>query len=216
MAKDASMRAFKCPTCGAPLEPETGTLTMKCPYCGGTVIIPESLRTSPPSSGPSIGEVFQFGLNGVDLNQIMGNAMHLPQAISLAQQGKIDEAADMYSQITGMAHPDAVKAMQEMAAGRAVSLTPGRPGVSWQQMETTYNQPQPSIEINSPSPSMSSQAAGSKKAGRGCGLFVAIMIAGILLIIGLVAAGLFFFSNSNPLSLDRPTRVCQQNAVLRQ
>ncbi len=200
MAKDVSMRAFKCPTCGAPLEPEMGTLTMKCPYCGGTVIIPESLRTSPPSSGPSIGEVFQFGLNGVDLNQIMGNAMHLPQAISLAQQGKIDEAADMYSQITGMAHPDAVKAMQEMAAGRAVSLTPGRPGVSWQQIETTYNQSQPSMEIAAPSPNINSSSTSKRSAGRGCGLFVAIMVAGVLLIIGLVIARLFFLSNGKPFS----------------
>lgn len=197
MAKDASMRAFKCPTCGAPLEPEAGTLTMKCPYCGGTVIIPESLRTRPPSSGPSIGEAFQFGLNGLDLNQIMGNAMHLPQAISLAQQGRIDEAADMYSQITGMTHPDAVKAMQEMAAGRAVSLTPGRPGVSWGQIETTYNQTQPGVEVSTSTASIGTPVKGTKSSGRGCGLFVAIMIAGILLIIGLGVAGFFLFSNGS-------------------
>jgi DNA-directed RNA polymerase subunit RPC12/RpoP len=133
MPKDASMRAFKCPTCGAPLEPETGTLTQKCPYCGGTVILPESLRTPPPSAGPTLNETFQFGLSGVDLNQIVGNAMHLPQAISLAQQGRVDEAANMYSQITGMEHADAMKAIEDLAAGRAVSLTPGRAGVVWGQ-----------------------------------------------------------------------------------
>jgi hypothetical protein len=134
----------------------------------------------------------------------MGNAMHLPQAISLAQQGKIDEAADMYSQITGMTHPDAVKAMQEMAAGRAVSLTPGRPNVNWQQIETSYNRSQPAMEINAPSSSFSSSGTSAKKSGRGCGLFMAIMIAGILLIIGLVVAGLFFFSNGNPLASFLP------------
>src|SRR5215468_5397615 len=126
MAKDSSIRAFKCPTCGAPLEPEAGTLTQKCSYCGGTVIIPESLRTPPPSAGPTLNEAFQFGLSGVDLNQIVGNAMHLPQAISLAQQGRVDEAANLYSQITGMDHGDAMKAIEDLAAGRAVSLTPGR------------------------------------------------------------------------------------------
>ena len=135
MAKDASVRAFKCPTCGAPLEPEAGTLTMKCSYCGGTVIIPESLRMPPPSAGPTLNEAFQFGLNGVDLNQIVGNAMHLPQAISLAQQGRVDEAANIYSQITGMDHKDAMKAIEDLAAGRAVSLTPGRAGVTWGQAE---------------------------------------------------------------------------------
>ena len=51
MTKNVSVRAFKCPSCGGPLEPETGTLTMKCPYCGGTVIIPESLRTPAASAG---------------------------------------------------------------------------------------------------------------------------------------------------------------------
>lgn len=85
MAKGSSLWAFKCPTCGAPLEPEVGTLTMKCSYCGGTVIIPESLRSAPPSSAPTLGEAFQLGLNGVDLNQIVGNALHLPRALSLAQ-----------------------------------------------------------------------------------------------------------------------------------
>jgi sugar lactone lactonase YvrE/DNA-directed RNA polymerase subunit RPC12/RpoP len=195
MAKDASMRAFKCPTCGAPLEPESGTLTMKCPYCGGTVIIPESLRTSPPSSGPSMGEVFQFGLNGVDLNKIMGNAMHLPQAISLAQQGKIDEAADIYSQITGLAHPDAVKAVKAMAAGKAVSLTPGRSDVNWQQIETTYNQPDQGKDFNASSATIETTGSGAKSSGRGCGLVVGIMLAGILLVIGIVIAGIYFFSN---------------------
>ena len=115
------MRAFKCPSCGAPLEPEIGTLTMKCPYCAGTVIIPESLRTQPQPSGPTMGQVFDFGLNGVDLNKIVGNAMHLPDAIALAKQGKLDEAANLYTQITGMEHADAVAAMRDMAAGHAVS-----------------------------------------------------------------------------------------------
>ena len=48
MANNSSIRAFKCPTCGAALEPQTGALTMKCNYCGGTVIIPQSLRISTP------------------------------------------------------------------------------------------------------------------------------------------------------------------------
>jgi hypothetical protein len=130
--------------------------------------------------------------------------MHLPQAIALAQQGKIDEAADMYSQITGMTHPDAVKAMQEMAAGRAVSLTPGRTGVNWQQIETSYNTSQPNIEISTSAPSFSGSAGSNKKTGRGCGLFLAIMIAGILLIIGLAVAGFFFFTNGNPLASVLP------------
>ena len=103
------------------------------------MIIPESLRTPAKASGPTMGDVFDFGLRGIDLNKIVGNAMHLPQAISLAQQGRIDEAAAIYSQITGMEHADAVSAVKAMAAGHAVSLTPGLPGATWGQVSTDFN-----------------------------------------------------------------------------
>src|SRR5258707_10825995 len=52
MAKDTSIRAFKCPSCSAPLEPQPGKTTMKCQYCGETVIIPESARIGVASSEP--------------------------------------------------------------------------------------------------------------------------------------------------------------------
>ncbi len=195
MAKDASMRAFKCPSCGAPLEPEIGTLTMKCPYCGGTVVIPESLRTPARSSGPTLGEAFEFGLNGIDLNQIVGNAMQLPEAISLAQKGRVDEAAEIYSKITGMDHSDAVAAVKDMASGRAVSLTPGRPGATWQQFETSYSEP--SIQISTPSISASTGTGIPRAAssGRGCGLIVGIVAAAATLIVILVVAALLLFGN---------------------
>ena len=193
MAKDASVRAFKCPSCGAPLEPEIGTLTMKCPYCGGTVIIPEALRTAPPRSGPTMGEVFDFGLNGIDMNQIVGNAMHLPQAIQLAQQGRIDEAADIYSQITGMEHADAVASIKALAAGHAVSLTPGAAGGP-----TQAGYDRPSIQVTTstpsattfPSSSFSTTATGSKSTGRSCGLILGIIAAVAVLIAVLVGGGI--------------------------
>jgi predicted RNA-binding Zn-ribbon protein involved in translation (DUF1610 family) len=201
MAKEASMRAFKCPSCGAPLEPEVDSLTMKCPYCGGTVIIPESLRTSSRPAGPTMGEVFDFGLKGVDLNQIVGNAMHLPQAISLAQQGKIDEAADIYSQITGMQHADAVESVKAMAAGRAVSLTPGRPGATWGQAETSYQRS--NVQVSTPSTfnptsfTTGPSTAKSSGGGRSCGLLVGIIAAVAVLIFVLLGGGLALFSSFN-------------------
>jgi sugar lactone lactonase YvrE len=143
-----------------------------------------------------MGEVFDFGLKGVDLNQIVGNAMHLPQAISLAQQGRIDEAADIYSQITGMEHADAVSAVKDMANGHAVSLTPGRPGATWQQFETSYSQP--SVEISTPAASTGSVTTSGKATGSSCGLIIGIVAAVAILIVALVGGGLFFFSNGSP------------------
>lgn len=198
MSATPSIRAFKCPTCGAPLEPEAGTLTMKCSYCGSTIIIPESLRTPPPSSGPSMGQVFDFGLNGVDLNKIVGNAMQLPQAIQMAKQGRIDEAANVYSQITGMEHDDAVRSIEAMAAGHAVSLTTGTPGYSWPgslaQRGTAVSAASSGGTINAP----------AKGSGRSCGLLVGI-IAGVLVLIGaLIAAGLYMSSSRTPLPAGLP------------
>ena len=189
MTQNLSVRAFKCPSCGAPQEPEPGTLTMKCGYCGGTIIIPESLRTPAKSSGPSMGDVFNFGLKGVDLNKIVGNAMQLPQAISLAQEGKMDEAADIYSQITGMEHADAMQAVKRLAAGHAVSLTPGREGVTWKQFETSYSTP--SLQTSS----ASWEPAESK---RSCGAVVGIAALIGVVVVGLVAGAFFLFAGGKP------------------
>ncbi len=203
LASDSSVRAFKCPSCGAPLEPETGTLTMKCPYCAGTVIIPESLRTASPQSGPTMGQVFDFALNGLDMNQIIGNAMHLPQAIQLAKQGRIDEAANIYSQITGMQHADAVEAVKSMAAGHAVSLTPGQAGARWgsgitispsaQSALASFTASTPSVQVSTSSysttASTTSANAAKKGGGRSCGLLLAI-IAAVLVLIALLLGGM--------------------------
>jgi sugar lactone lactonase YvrE/DNA-directed RNA polymerase subunit RPC12/RpoP len=202
MSSNVSVRAFKCPTCGAPLEPEAGTLTMKCLYCGSTVIIPESLQIPAPSSGPSMGEVFDFGLKCVDLNKIVGNAMQLPQAIDLAKQGRIDEATNIYGQITGMDHDDAVKSIEAMAAGHAVSLTPGQPGMTW-RAGASFSQ------VSTPVVSPGASAGGTVRttatgSGRSCGLLVGIVVAVLVLIGGLIAAGFFLFSKGNPVAASLP------------
>ena len=110
MANDSSIRAFKCPACGAPLEPERGKSSMKCSYCGGTVIIPESLRT-PASSVPAP----QFSFGPFNMNAMMNQATQMPQVFWLAQQGKFDEAAQIYSRLTGLSMEAALTAVKGMA-----------------------------------------------------------------------------------------------------
>ncbi len=193
MSTNPSVRAFKCPECGAPLEPEAGTLTMKCSYCGATVIIPESLRTPAKSSGPTMGQIFDFGLQGLDMNKIVGNAMQLPQAIALAKEGRVDEAAAIYSQITGMEHADAVAAIEAMAAGHAVSLTPGQAGVTW-------GQPRPGFASSGSGASVSSAAfesGTSQSKGGGCGVLTGIIAVVAVVIVGLVAGALYLYKGSS-------------------
>lgn len=94
MTDSTSLKVFKCPSCGAPLDPEKGASTMKCPYCGASIVIPESIRT-PASSSTSLSDVTR-----------------------LAKEGKLDEAAKIYSKITGLSHENAMFSVKSMAGVR--------------------------------------------------------------------------------------------------
>jgi len=50
---------FKCPSCGGPIDYEalsaptsTPSLTVRCPYCSNSVIVPEELRTQHAAQQP--------------------------------------------------------------------------------------------------------------------------------------------------------------------
>jgi hypothetical protein len=49
-------KTFKCPSCGGPLDYAGGeALTVRCPFCSNSVIVPPELRSqqaAPPASGP--------------------------------------------------------------------------------------------------------------------------------------------------------------------
>lgn len=87
-----SLKVFKCPSCGAPLDLKSDASTMKCPYCGGTVMVPEALRASKPAS--------------------------LSDVTRLAKEGKLEEAARIYSKITGLSHENAMFSVKSMAGIR--------------------------------------------------------------------------------------------------
>ncbi len=63
-----TMRLLKCPACGGPLDPPAGESSMKCPYCGNAVVIPESLRTPAPNQTQQQGSLF----GGINLGAMMG------------------------------------------------------------------------------------------------------------------------------------------------
>ncbi len=51
---------FKCPSCGGPIDyealsPSTGTpsLTVRCPYCSNSVVVPEELRVQQSAPQPA-------------------------------------------------------------------------------------------------------------------------------------------------------------------
>ena len=82
---------FKCPTCGAPLEPPAGATTMKCGYCSNSIIIPESVRSGVRIQG------FEGGMIGMDLKDLTSQAKRLKEVRELALAGnKIEAIRDMW------------------------------------------------------------------------------------------------------------------------
>jgi uncharacterized Zn finger protein (UPF0148 family) len=45
---------FSCPECGGPLKADGKSLTVVCPFCGASVIVPESLRPKPAPSAVDV------------------------------------------------------------------------------------------------------------------------------------------------------------------
>jgi uncharacterized Zn finger protein (UPF0148 family) len=46
-------KTFNCPNCGAPIDYlESGELTVRCPFCNNSVIVPEELRPAAPAETP--------------------------------------------------------------------------------------------------------------------------------------------------------------------
>jgi DNA-directed RNA polymerase subunit RPC12/RpoP len=102
MSDSTSLKVFKCPTCGAPLDPTPGMAAMKCPYCNATVVIPETLRSTGSAKGPEAG----------------GAPASLSDVTRLAKEGKLEEAAKIYSKITGLSGEYAMMSVKSMAGIR--------------------------------------------------------------------------------------------------
>jgi sugar lactone lactonase YvrE len=94
------------------LEPPEGEAAMKCPYCGNTVIVPESLRIPArrayePTSG--FAELGQFG-------------EQMAEVVRLARSGQKISAIKLYREITGVGLAEAKDAVEALERGEAVSF----------------------------------------------------------------------------------------------
>ncbi|MGD0387840.1 MAG: hypothetical protein ABSC42_02700 [Tepidisphaeraceae bacterium] len=109
--------ALKCPSCSASLVyPIGGGATMRCPYCGSTVVLSED---SPPTVAD--GDIPQA------LRPMVEKALEMAKASGrLGPQSKI-EAIKFYRASTGAGLADAKKAVENLAAGRAADFGGGNP-----------------------------------------------------------------------------------------
>jgi DNA-directed RNA polymerase subunit RPC12/RpoP len=105
---------FKCPSCGAPLSFESAGASVRCNFCGNTVIVPEELRTpdlqAPPTpQAPSLGN-------------ILGQAARLGELGQLIRGGHKIAAIKLYRELFGVGLKEAKDAVERLEQGKSVEV----------------------------------------------------------------------------------------------
>lgn len=115
-----NLKLIKCPSCGGPIDPPAGESTARCPYCGSSVIIPESLRKpNAPSNQSSSSNLF----GNVDMNSMLGYSAQWSQVVQLAQQGKKEEAVQKYMSFSPVSEGDARRTVEGLATSQVYDVS---------------------------------------------------------------------------------------------
>jgi ribosomal protein L7/L12/DNA-directed RNA polymerase subunit RPC12/RpoP len=109
-----SAKHFQCPSCGASLDYENSrALTMRCPYCNSSVIVPESLRLA-------------AGLDGISGLESVLDSTHTAQLAEVARlvhAGKKLEAIKLFRESFQSGLKESKDAVEQMERGEAVDLS---------------------------------------------------------------------------------------------
>jgi len=102
---------FECPSCGASLQNPGGAASMKCGYCGTTVVVPETLRAVPQVN---TGKVSPSVAN---IGQLLGQAMEMGAIVQLARKGNKVDAIQLYQENTGVSAEQAERVIEAIVSG---------------------------------------------------------------------------------------------------
>ena len=102
-------QTFNCPNCTANLEHDGGNhLTVQCPFCSSTVIVPENLRP----------RAFQE-----DFAPLLTRSVNLQEIVRLINLGQTEQAIALYQQSFGISREQAREAVQRLAMGLSLAAT---------------------------------------------------------------------------------------------
>ena len=116
---------FSCPSCSAPLDYDGGELTIRCPYCHNSVIVPDELRPEGQRASESQSPSSQVLSADMDLGSLIGQAVHFKEVIELARSGNKIEAIKRYRQLTGLGLKESKDAVDALVAGQSITVTIG-------------------------------------------------------------------------------------------
>lgn len=115
-------QSFNCPNCSAPLDYDGGDLTVRCPYCGSSVIAPESLRSAPQVIAPHAPSLPVVGMDA-----LLSQAANLKEVARLIREGNKIEAIKAYRETFDVSLAEAKSAVEKMEAGQPVIMPSGAP-----------------------------------------------------------------------------------------
>lgn len=102
-------QTFNCPNCTANLEHDGGNhLTVQCPFCSSTVIVPENLRP----------RAFQE-----DFAPLLTRSVNLQEIVRLINLGETERAVALYQQSFGIGRDQAREAVHRLAMGLSLATT---------------------------------------------------------------------------------------------
>jgi hypothetical protein len=154
---------FKCPSCGAPLSLEMAGATIRCHFCGNSLIVPEELR--PGSAQPAQPHTHFFG-------DPIEQATKFGELGQLIRGGNKIAAIKLYRELFGVSLKDAKDAVERLEQGKSVEVM----NVSGGQYQNVQLDPS-----RFPVPPTSFQAPSQPRAARGCWVAPVLII---LLVIG--------------------------------
>lgn len=103
-------QALKCPSCTASLNYDGRSETIRCEFCGTTMIVPESMKSA--SVNPGI-----VGDEAPDV------AINVHEILRLVQAGKKIEAIKLYRETFNVSLADAKTAVDHLAHGQPTAVT---------------------------------------------------------------------------------------------
>lgn len=102
-------QTFHCPNCNGPLTGATHEMVIECPFCGSSVVVPESLRASRGDAATTATPVFE-------------QAEVLAQIMAQLQAGHKIEAIKLYRNLTGQGLKEAKDAIDRLQQGEPVII----------------------------------------------------------------------------------------------
>ena len=185
--------SFKCPMCAAPLDVSGGFsgVTVRCPYCENTVILPEELR----DAGNLSGNAGQSA--GASFAPIIDQALKMAEVAQLLRAGNKIAAIKLYRETFGVGLKDAKDAVEQIERGGPLTFTQTRI-----ESGSDFNPSSPALA----QPVQEAHARTQKKGGR-------CLIVGLILIVATTGA-LFLLGGGAALWVSRQVRTLAPTAPL--